>query len=98
MKMQGLCEKELRVRSLYDMDNKKGFTMKTKEELNALKEEVETLNKKLTELSEDELKQVTGGYHVPIHIEVIRSKERDIALIGDYANGSGGGVINEGKF
>ena len=35
--------------------------MKTKEELNALKEEVETLNKKLSELSEDELVQVTGG-------------------------------------
>ena len=32
---------------------------KTKEELNALKEEVETLNKKLAELTEDELKQVT---------------------------------------
>ena len=35
--------------------------MKTKEELNALKEEVETLNKKLAELSEDELEQVNGG-------------------------------------
>lgn len=35
--------------------------MKTKEELNALKEEVETLNKKLAELSEDELKAVSGG-------------------------------------
>lgn len=35
--------------------------MKTKEELNALKEEVETVNKKLAELSEDELKQVVGG-------------------------------------
>ena len=35
--------------------------MKTKEELNALKEEVETLNKKLAELSEEELKQVAGG-------------------------------------
>ena len=35
--------------------------MKTKEELNALKEEVETLNSKLAELSEDELKQVSGG-------------------------------------
>ena len=35
--------------------------MKTKEELNALKNEVETLNKKLAELTEDELKQVTGG-------------------------------------
>ena len=35
--------------------------MKTKEELNALKQEVEALNKKLAELSEDELKQVSGG-------------------------------------
>ena len=35
--------------------------MKTKEELNALKEEVETLNKKLAELNEEELAQVTGG-------------------------------------
>ena len=35
--------------------------MKTKEELNALKEEVETLNKKLAELSEEELKQISGG-------------------------------------
>lgn len=35
--------------------------MKTKEELNALKEEVNALNKKLAELSEEELRQVTGG-------------------------------------
>ena len=35
--------------------------MNTKEELNALKEEVETLNKKLAELTEDELILVTGG-------------------------------------
>ena len=35
--------------------------MKTKEELNVLKEEVETLNKKLAELTEEELNQVTGG-------------------------------------
>ena len=35
--------------------------MKTKEELNALKEEVETLNKKLHELTEEELAQVAAG-------------------------------------
>lgn len=35
--------------------------MKTKEELNAIKEEVDALNKKLAELTEEELKQVTGG-------------------------------------
>ena len=36
--------------------------MKTKEELNALKEEVETVNKKLAELTEEELAQVSGGF------------------------------------
>ena len=35
--------------------------MKTKEELNALKEDVETVNKGLAELTEDELILVTGG-------------------------------------
>ena len=42
--------------------------MKTKEELNALKKEVEALNAKLAELSEEELKEVTGGkkdYTIP---------------------------------
>ena len=34
---------------------------KTKEELEELKEEVETLNKKLHELTEEELAQVAGG-------------------------------------
>lgn len=35
--------------------------MKTKEELNAIKEEAEPLNKRLAELTEDELAQVIGG-------------------------------------
>lgn len=35
--------------------------MKTEEELKALKEEFEALNKKLAELSEEELKQISGG-------------------------------------
>ena len=39
--------------------------MKTKEELNALKEEVEALNRKLHELTEEELKQVSGGLGLP---------------------------------
>ena len=34
---------------------------KTKEELNTLKQELEKLNNKLSELSEDELKEVIGG-------------------------------------
>ena len=35
--------------------------MKTKKELNEIKEEVETLDEKLHELTEEELAQVTGG-------------------------------------
>ena len=35
--------------------------MKTKEELNELKEEVETVGRKLAELTEEELAQVSGG-------------------------------------
>ena len=35
--------------------------MKTQEELNALKEEVEAVNEKLAELTEEEIAQVSGG-------------------------------------
>ncbi|MCQ2420868.1 MAG: bacteriocin [Clostridia bacterium] len=38
--------------------------MKTKEELKALKEEVENVNRKLHELTEEELAQVSGGDRV----------------------------------
>ena len=38
---------------------------KTKEELNELKEEVEKLDEKPHELTEEELAQVTGGVVVP---------------------------------
>ena len=36
--------------------------MKTNEELNALRAEIEVINNQLRELSEDELTQVFGGY------------------------------------
>ena len=36
--------------------------MKTAEELKALKNEVESLNKKLAELTDEELAQVCGGF------------------------------------
>ena len=39
--------------------------MKTQEELKALKEEFEILNSKLKELTEEELKEVSGGF-IPI--------------------------------
>ena len=35
--------------------------MKTKEELNEFKKEIEDLNEKCRELTEEELKEVTGG-------------------------------------
>ena len=39
--------------------------MKTKEELQALTEEMKSLNTKLEELTEDELEQVIGGQSIP---------------------------------
>ena len=39
--------------------------MKTKEELNALKNEVEALNDKFSTLTEEELTQVSGGGQTP---------------------------------
>ena len=37
---------------------------KTKEELNKLEEEVEAVNEKLSELTEEELAQVNGGVEI----------------------------------
>ena len=47
--------------------------MRTKEELNALREEVEALNRKLAELTEDELALVAGGgaeHRAPPHVTI----------------------------
>ena len=49
--------------------------MKTKEELNALKEEVKDVNKKLAELTEEELAEVTGGGWVYQDIEIFLESE-----------------------
>ena len=54
--------------------------MKTEEELNALKEEVETLNNKLTKLTEDEFSQVNGGaYSCPSGELTVRTAEQPTA-------------------
>ena len=42
--------------------------MKTKEELNKLKEEVEAVNEKLQELTEEEIAQVNGGGTDPLYV------------------------------
>ena len=42
--------------------------MKTKEELNKLKEEVESVNEKLHELTPEELEQVSGGGTDPLYV------------------------------
>ena len=56
---------------------------KTKEELNALKEEVESVNEKLQELTEEELEQVTGG-GTPIGLPIVAHdflKDKNISVI-----------------
>lgn len=37
--------------------------MKTREEINTLRKQVEELNQKLAELNEEELQEVVGGFH-----------------------------------
>ena len=44
---------------------------KTQEELKVIKEEVETLNEKLAELTEEELAQVTGGVNPAYNIGAV---------------------------
>ena len=50
-----------RRKGVHILHRKELTIMKTKEELNALKEEVETVSRKLHELTDEELEQVTGG-------------------------------------
>ena len=56
--------------------------MKTKEELNALKEEVETLNKKLHELTDEELEQVSGGSYMQDVLDTYQYAYTGIAYSG----------------
>ena len=66
--------------------------MMTKEELNTLKEEVETLNKKLKNLTDEELEQVAGGTewgegNLKLNEEFMRAFLE--ALFQAYQTGSG---------
>ena len=45
--------------------------MKTKEELDALKEEINKVNEKICELTPEELEQVNGGAREPKAIDII---------------------------
>ena len=62
--------------------------MKTKEELIALKEEIEAMSKKLAELDEEELKEVTGGYVVATGIDTFLSPDNieSIEVLKDAAS------------
>ena len=46
---------------IYKKTQQGGILMKTKEELNAIKEEIKQLNEKLSTLTSEELEQVIGG-------------------------------------
>ena len=64
--------------------------MKTKEELKVLKTEYETLITKLKELSEDELKQVTGedGTYTKVIVELVEGNYyciEGVYYLDDYA-------------
>lgn len=71
--------------------------MKTQEELIALKEEVEILNKKLAELTKDELEQVTGGFSAKSYSfskgDKFSSGTSTYYVLKDYVEISSGGNI-----
>ena len=60
--------------------------MKTKKELDAIKEEVETLNKKLAELNDEEMAYISGG-----------SNYEEPNVWTDWLNMSGGSQNNGGE-
>lgn len=80
--------------------------MKTKKELNALRKEVEDLNQKLTELSDDELEEVRAGFIgapavistgimiLPVFAKLqVWSEGDQILLHGTKAQGNNGTII-----
>ena len=54
--------------------------MKAMEELNILKEEVETLNNKFVELNEENLEQVRGGEQILTKEMLIKDKKRAFVM------------------
>ena len=68
-------------------------TMKTKEELHAIKKEIEDLNGKIRELTPEELEQVTGGVGEGLSasgkpVEIIHKIKGEIRQLGSIDNGS----------
>ena len=60
--------------------------MKTKKELSDLKEEVETMSKKLHELTDEELAQVVGGApYGKVPVTVVTGGKGDFAVQIDIA-------------
>ena len=67
--------------------------MKTKEELNELKEEIKALNEKLSVLTEEELEQVTGGIAYSGQ-KVMRFTEKVLTGNGQIILGFNGKYLN----
>ena len=55
---------------------------RSKEELNTLKEEIEAVNRKLAELTEEELKMVSGGrdYNCYVGFEIVSNKDSTLLI------------------
>ena len=74
--------------------------MRTKEELTSLKKEFEELDRKLSELNDDELAQITAGAILPLRntdqMGMLASNERDASVLGrrprPIANEAIGGI------
>ena len=68
--------------------------MKSKKELNALKKEVEILNKKFAELTEEELAEVTGGIEPTLTKSWFSVADLDAGIYPDHIKAI---AIHKGK-
>ena len=69
--------------------DQRGIDMK-KEELDTLKEEAETGNRKLAELSDEELTQVSGGWEGSVDFQTPLIQTPDIQILPDNPNPNAG--------
>ena len=58
--------------------------MKTREEIDALREEVAELNKKLAELTDDELNEVAGGEELTGYTDFLRKMGKALKDINKF--------------
>ncbi|MDO4941063.1 MAG: hypothetical protein Q4E33_05170 [Erysipelotrichaceae bacterium] len=71
---------------------------KTKEELDQIKQELETITAKLKDLNEDELKEITGGLHEiqpQLAYDAIAKYNNSTYKFGEFTSSEGKFIIKD---